>query len=101
MTPEESLQAHRDLQGKVMMPVHNGTFDLAMHAWYEPLERISELVWDASITLAVPKLGERMVVGEPRSFVHWWASIMAEQHANASLSPRLFVIPREGWALAI
>ncbi len=83
MTPEESLQAHKDLQGKVMMPVHNGTFDLAMHAWYEPLERISELVWNASVALAVPKIGERMVVGEPHTFAYWWAPMMSVESAYA------------------
>lgn len=43
MMPEQSLQAHIDLKGKVMMPVHNGTFDLALHNWYEPLQNIKEL----------------------------------------------------------
>lgn len=33
MGPEQAVQAHRDLRGKVMMPVHWGTFDLALHAW--------------------------------------------------------------------
>lgn len=27
MTPEQSVQAHIDLKGKIMTPVHNGTFD--------------------------------------------------------------------------
>ncbi|MDO6561940.1 hypothetical protein Q4488_00950 [Amphritea sp. 1_MG-2023] len=54
----------------MMMPVYNGTFDLARHAWYEPLARLSELAWGASISFAVPKIGERMVVGEARFFEH-------------------------------
>ena len=29
MTPEQSVQAHVDVKGQVMVPVHNGTFDLA------------------------------------------------------------------------
>ena len=33
MQPEQSLQAHLDVKGKVMMPIHNGTFDLALHPW--------------------------------------------------------------------
>ena len=40
MQPEESLQAHLDFKGKTMLPIHNGTFDLSMHARYEPFERI-------------------------------------------------------------
>ena len=30
-------------RGRWLMPVHNGTFDLAMHAWHEPLDRIHAL----------------------------------------------------------
>jgi L-ascorbate metabolism protein UlaG (beta-lactamase superfamily) len=43
MQPEQTLQAHLDLRGKWLMPIHNGTFDLAFHPWYEPLERIAAL----------------------------------------------------------
>ena len=43
MQPEQTLQAHRDLKGRWLMPVHNGTFDLAMHAWHEPFDRIHAL----------------------------------------------------------
>ena len=43
MQPEETLQAHRDLRGKWLLPIHNGTFDLALHAWREPLDRITAL----------------------------------------------------------
>lgn len=39
MNPEESVQAHIDLQGRYMLPIHNATFDLALHDWFEPLER--------------------------------------------------------------
>lgn len=76
MSPEDSLQAHLDVRGKVMMPVHNGTFDLAMHAWYEPLERISDLAWDNSVALATPEIGERMVVGAPRQNLLWWEKML-------------------------
>lgn len=36
MMPHQSIQAHIDLNGKVLFPIHNGTFDLSIHAWYEP-----------------------------------------------------------------
>ena len=35
MLPEQSVQAHRDLRGKAMLPIHNSTFDLALHDWHE------------------------------------------------------------------
>ncbi len=40
MQPEQTLQAHIDLKGRWLLPIHNGTFDLSMHAWYEPFDRI-------------------------------------------------------------
>jgi len=31
MQPDETVQAHLDLRGQCLVPIHNGTFDLAMH----------------------------------------------------------------------
>ncbi len=81
MTPEQSLQAHLDLRGKLMMPVHNSTFDLALHAWYEPLDRLVDLAWDASARLATPEIGERLEVGALRKNSLWWEANMDEELA--------------------
>ncbi|MGR5489147.1 MBL fold metallo-hydrolase, partial [Vibrio alfacsensis] len=40
MFPEQSVQAHIDVKGSVMLPIHNSTFDLSFHAWNEPLKRL-------------------------------------------------------------
>jgi hypothetical protein len=32
----QTVQAHQDLKGNVLHPVHWGTFNLALHPWYEP-----------------------------------------------------------------
>jgi hypothetical protein len=48
MQPEQTLQAHLDLRGRWLMPLHNGTFDLAMHAWHEPFDRILALAQAAA-----------------------------------------------------
>ena len=58
MTPEQSLQAHLDLQGKVMVPVHNGTFDLSFHAWFEPLERVPKAADEHNAVIRTPIIGE-------------------------------------------
>src|SRR6185436_5192667 len=39
MTPEEAVQTHLDLRGRMMLPVHWATFNLAFHAWREPADR--------------------------------------------------------------
>ena len=58
MLPEQSLQAHIDVKGHVMMPIHNSTFDLALHNWFEPLEKITQLANERQITVSTPKFGE-------------------------------------------
>lgn len=76
MTPMESVQAHKDVNGKVMIPVHNGTFDLAFHAWYEPLEEVSEYAKLHSVELATPIVGDIIEVGAPIATSPWWRSYM-------------------------
>jgi L-ascorbate metabolism protein UlaG (beta-lactamase superfamily) len=72
MQPEQTLQAHRDLQGRWLMPVHNGTFDLAMHRWDEPFERIDALAEASGIALATPAMGERLSLRQPQAGRRWW-----------------------------
>jgi len=74
MTPEQTLQAHQDLGGGVLMPIHNATFKLSFHPWKEPLERIAQLAVNADIPLLTPHIGDRVVVGQPISTNHWWAN---------------------------
>lgn len=75
MTPEQSVQAHSDLQGKVMMPIHNGTFDLAFHAWYEPLDRVSHAAAEKGVSLTTPIVGEVVTVGSHYPESRWWTSL--------------------------
>ncbi|WP_313321315.1 MBL fold metallo-hydrolase [Stenotrophomonas sp.] len=72
MQPEQSLQAHLDVRGKVMMPIHNGTFDLALHPWTEPFERITALAAEQGVVLTAPKMGERLDIREPAPSTQWW-----------------------------
>ncbi|MBF0589990.1 MAG: MBL fold metallo-hydrolase, partial [Magnetococcales bacterium] len=40
MMPEETAQAHLDLGGKTLLPIHWARFDLALHHWTEPVQRL-------------------------------------------------------------
>src|SRR5690242_20642873 len=40
MDPEEAVLAHGDLGGRVLLPVHWATFNLAFHRWAEPVQRL-------------------------------------------------------------
>lgn len=84
MRPEESLQAHLDLRGEWLLPIHNGTFDLAMHAWYDPFERIERLAAQHNTALTTPKMGEVLSLREPHSGSRWWREAMPRNHATAA-----------------
>jgi L-ascorbate metabolism protein UlaG (beta-lactamase superfamily) len=75
MQPEETLQAHLDLRGRWLMPVHNGTFDLAMHPWHEPFDRILELAAAHGVRLATPEMGERLALDAPQPGQRWWTTV--------------------------
>jgi len=87
MQPEETLQAHRDLKGRWLMPVHNGTFDLAMHAWHEPFDRIYALSEAAGIALATPAMGELLSLKQPHVGRRWWLEVSPSVSASANISP--------------
>lgn len=72
MQPEETLQAHLDLGGKYLLPIHNGTFDLSLHAWYEPFERIVALARRYGVKISTPQMGEAVDIAEPQAGQHWW-----------------------------
>lgn len=72
MQPEESLKACQDVGGRWMVPIHNGTFDLSIHAWQEPFERITRLADAAGVPLATPRLGERLDMLRPQRGTPWW-----------------------------
>ncbi|MCG8614326.1 MAG: MBL fold metallo-hydrolase [Pseudomonadales bacterium] len=78
MQPEHSIQAHMDLKGKLMIPIHNSTFDLALHAWYEPLERVTQLARELNQQLLTPRIGEGITLGQPRQQYAWWRELEQE-----------------------
>lgn len=75
MQPEETLQAFIDLKGKWLMPVHNGTFDLGLHAWKEPFERISALARASGTAMTTPQMGEMLELKNPQPGAAWWQAL--------------------------
>jgi len=86
MQPEESLQAHLDLRGKVMLPIHNGTFDLSLHAWSDPFERIAALAAERRLPLATPEIGQHLDILQPHTNHPWWERVRdSEREAELGL----------------
>lgn len=68
--PEQALEAHAWVRGKVLLPVHWGLFDLAYHGWTEPIERVMAARKDA--TVVTPRPGEPVSPLSPRPPERWW-----------------------------
>lgn len=72
MMPEEVLQAAADLKTNALMPVHWGKFTLALHAWNEPLKRLTQQKTDQNFTLTTPLIGEVVAFHKPLPDSVWW-----------------------------
>ncbi|MFF5182078.1 MBL fold metallo-hydrolase [Micromonospora sp. NPDC000316] len=75
MFPEEAVDAHQDLRGGLLIPVHWATFNLALHDWSEPVNRLWSEAKARDVRLAVPRPGERVVVADPPAVDGWWQAI--------------------------
>jgi L-ascorbate metabolism protein UlaG (beta-lactamase superfamily) len=86
--PENALEALRLLGGGAFLPVHWGTFNLAIHAWDEPAETLLELGPRRGAQLVMPRLGEAT---EPTHLEHvqpWWRAL-GERPEPVAAAPAL------------
>jgi L-ascorbate metabolism protein UlaG (beta-lactamase superfamily) len=90
MQPEETVQAHLDVRGRWMVPIHNGTFDLALHRWQEPFERVMGFAAAHGVALATPRMGERLDLADPQRGERWWREAVEEQETTGGRK-------RAGW----
>lgn len=75
MDPEQAVRAHQMLRGRVLLPVHWGTFNLAFHAWDEPPERMRVAARAAGIQVTIPRPGEQVEPGSPPPESDWWRDV--------------------------
>ncbi|TGN02370.1 MBL fold metallo-hydrolase [Leptospira yasudae] len=75
MNPEKAVQAHLDLKSKRMLPVHWGTFNLAIHSWEEPIRRTVDAAKPHSIDLVTPKPGETVDGRTAFPSEPWWDKV--------------------------
>lgn len=76
--PDRALEAMQQMLAStghpaLFMPIHWGLFDLALHAWNQPIERAAELSQAAGVRLWTPVPGEptECIPGEAR-IEPWW-----------------------------
>jgi L-ascorbate metabolism protein UlaG (beta-lactamase superfamily) len=84
--PENALAAHALLGGGALLPVHWGTFNLALHAWDEPPETLVRLAPATGVQLVMPRLGEPVEPSRVERVDAWWRAV-ASQEAVAPVTP--------------
>jgi len=72
MLPEQTIQAHLDLQGEVLLPIHWGKLNLSIHPWFEPIERVTGEAERREVTVTTPKIGETLLLGKEVPQEKWW-----------------------------
>jgi L-ascorbate metabolism protein UlaG (beta-lactamase superfamily) len=76
MFPEQTVQAHLDLKGNVLHPIHWATFNLALHPWYEPMVRLTAAANVKNVKTATPIVGETTVYDMRIPAARWWEKPM-------------------------
>lgn len=70
--PTNAVQAHAWLGGGALLPIHWGTFSLAMHAWDEPAETLLSLAASRDLPLLLPQPGEAVEPSRAAAPRAWW-----------------------------
>jgi L-ascorbate metabolism protein UlaG (beta-lactamase superfamily) len=73
--PKNALEALALLGGGPFLPVHWGTFSLAMHAWDQPAEMLVDLGTRAGTQLVMPRLGEAVEPAHAGKVLPWWREV--------------------------
>ena len=73
--PKNALDALTMLGGGALLPVHWGTFCLAMHAWDQPAEELFERAPKAGAQLLMPRIGEPVEPVQAQNVEPWWRGV--------------------------
>ncbi|WP_209272336.1 MBL fold metallo-hydrolase [Wenyingzhuangia aestuarii] len=72
MMPEESVQAAKDVQARIAMPIHWGAFRLAPHGWTDSMDRFEQKAITEKLPYIVPSIGERFSLNKTHHHKKWW-----------------------------
>jgi L-ascorbate metabolism protein UlaG (beta-lactamase superfamily) len=73
--PEQAVELHQLVRGRILLPVHWGTVNLSYHGWTEPAERVVLAARRAGVELRMPKPGQMLEPSRPRAPAHWWPEL--------------------------
>lgn len=73
MLPEETVQAHIDVKGELLLPIHWGAFTLALHEWSDPIERVTKEAKRLGVNITTPQIGESITLkSKDYPSAAWW-----------------------------
>jgi L-ascorbate metabolism protein UlaG (beta-lactamase superfamily) len=86
--PENALKALSLLGGGSFLPIHWGTFNLAMHAWDEPAEVLLKQAPARGAQLLMPKIGESVEPSRHEKVEPWWRAVSQAEVAQLEVAQR-------------
>jgi L-ascorbate metabolism protein UlaG (beta-lactamase superfamily) len=97
--PQNALKALALLGGGPFLPIHWGTFALAMHAWDQPAEVLFAEAPKQGAQLVMPQLGEPIEPAHAERVTPWWRSVDAAPGRRLAVEPRLTMPKSAPWPL--
>ena len=92
--PENALEAWALLGRSALLPVHWGTFSLAMHAWDEPAETLLSLGPKRGVPLVMPRLGEPVEPAHVERVSPWWRAVERIAPHEPAEAPDESIVPK-------
>jgi len=92
--PDNALEALGLLGGGAFLPVHWGTFSLAMHAWDEPAETLLALGPKKGARLVMPRLGEAIEPAHAERVTPWWRAVDSTRLGEAPVEASPMRLPK-------
>lgn len=73
--PEQAVRAHTLVRGGAFLPLHWGTFDLALHPWTEPMERVLAAGEREGVRVLTPRPGQMIEPTNAGPVERWWPEV--------------------------
>jgi len=74
--PVQAIDVHLSLRGKLLLPIHWGTFNLGIHAWTDPIEKMIKTATKNSVNFIAPMPGQPVSMDKPIELNKWWLKPM-------------------------
>lgn len=84
--PLQAVRMHELVRARALVPIHWGTFNLALHAWDEPILHVQELMENRSSALLAPVAGGTVAPDHPHVAPAWRDRWMEWRETDPDLS---------------